>query len=181
LVSLILVSLPAAASGGVVALRSSGYVDIGFDADDRAIDPTSPTAQDPDIFSTTRRVQPRPRGGSWLVVGIRTYEFMVGYWAFRVQLDTRGDPDADFIMRLVDNGAGVVKCQVRRVNTWPWRRGIYWAESYTSSGDQTKCRVPLLWVWPTKRIRWNVSSPPGFEGEPGVWEFAPGKGGWYPS
>lgn len=183
LIWLMLVPVPASAST-VGALRSGGYVDTGFDADDRPFDPTSAMQQDPDIYSTTRRVQPRPQGGSWLIVGFRAYEWLIGYWGVRVDLDTRGGPDADFRMRFWDGGTGTTGCEVRPINEWPWREGIYWAESYISSGDQVKCRVPLQWVWPTKRIRWNLSSPPGYEGfggEPRIWEFAPGGGGWYPS
>jgi hypothetical protein len=151
-----------------------GYVDTGLDPDDRPIDRTSCCQQDPDIRSSTRRVWEGKAGMHWLSVNFRAFEPLSGYWSVTVGLDSRGGRFVDHRMHFGDDGLGQTSCFLGSGK----RLGIYHAPRF---GDRASCRVPLRWVAPSKRIRWKLFSPKGFEGT-GVRidEYAPDRG-WYSS
>jgi hypothetical protein len=168
-------AMPASATAH--APRDPVYKDTGYDPDDVPIDAGSCCQQDPDVGSTTRKVA-NTNGGRSLFITFRTFEALLGYWTVHVFLDTRGGPHVDAKMRLQDSGLGPFRCGVRFLAEGPRRKGEL---ILPLSGSRATCRVPLRWVHPTKRIRWRLISPEGFEAgtEPGVDEYAPDDRGWY--
>jgi hypothetical protein len=170
-------TMPASATAPV--RRDAVYKDTGDDPDDVPIDSGSCCQQDPDVRSTTRKVATNTTGGRSLFITFRTFEALLGYWTVQVFLDTRGGPHVDAKMRLHDSGVGPTRCGVRFLAEGPRREGELML--ITGGGDRATCRVPLRWVHPTKRIRWRLISPEGFEAgaEPGVDEYAPDDRGWY--
>lgn len=169
-------TMPASATARVG--RDAVYKDTGYDPDDVPIDAGSCCQQDPDVRSTTRKVATNTNGGRSLFITLRTFEALLGYWTVQVFLDTRGGPHVDAKMRLHDSGLGPTRCGVRFLAEGPRREGEL---VLPLLGSRATCRVPLRWVHPTKRIRWRLISPEGFEAgtEPGVDEYAPDDRGWY--
>jgi hypothetical protein len=175
-VAITTVGLASSAFAGASTPRDPVYVDTGYDPDDIPVDEGSCCQRDPDIRSTTRKVATGTNGRS-LFITFRTYERLLGYWAVRVRLDTRGGPDADAHMALRDSGVGPTRCGVRFLAWGPRRQGTL---HLPRGGHRATCRVPLRWVHPSKRIRWKLLSPAGAEGtEPGVDEYAPDDRSWY--
>jgi hypothetical protein len=150
-----------------------GYKHVGFDPDDRPIDPTSCCQQDPDIRSTMRRVWEDAGGRRWLTIKFRAYEWLIGYWSVTARLDSRGGRSYDYRLTLWDDGLGQAGCYLRPGH----RIGQYHP---SEQRDRVRCRVPLRWVEPTKQIRWRLFSPKGLEGTGvRIYEHAPDHG-WYP-
>jgi hypothetical protein len=150
------------------------YTDTGLDPDDVPVDESSCCQQDPDIRATTRKVWIDDQDRKWLTVSFRAYEALDDYWAVRVRLDSRAGPRADAKMWIFDPGLGEPPgCTFRRKGS-TLKDG-----TYRASEDSARCRVPLRWAEPRKRIRWKLFSAGGGEGTgPVVDEYAPDSG-WY--
>jgi hypothetical protein len=149
------------------------YRDTGFDPDDRPAT-NNCCVRDPDIRSSTRTVLV-DHEGSWLLVKFRTYDYLLGYWTVRVSFDARGGPSKDRRMRLTDNGSGRAHCSFQARAGASWLLGDY---RERASSDGARCRVPLRWVRPNKRIRWKLFSPKSLESGKRIDEYAPDLG-WY--
>lgn len=164
--------VPAVAAGP--AAPQVRYTDTGLDPDDIPVDESSCCQQDPDIRASTRKVWIDDQDRKWLTVSFETYENLIGYWNVRVRLDTRAGPRADAKMWIFDTGTDEAGCTFRRDGS-TMEDGRYLQVQV----DKVRCRVPLRWAEPRKRIRWKLFSAGGGEGTgPVVDEYAPDSG-WY--
>ena len=156
--------VPVLVSALVIAVASSasasGYRSTGFDPNDRR------DRFRPDISSTTRKVWAAPNGHSYLTVTIRTYKDLPSWWDARVALDSRGGALRDLRMHIWNGGDDGHGCDV------DGKKG-----SFHQQGRWARCRVPLRYVDPNKRIRWKVVALAAFDvGNP---DYAPNGRGWY--
>jgi hypothetical protein len=146
---------------------ASAYVDRGTDPDDRA-----PVRYDPDIRATVRKVETGSHGRRLTIV-VRAYEELGIWWSIEVRMDARGGRHADTGMRLWNADTGGTGCDV-------WKRG-HRSEPlegrFRQAGDGARCRVPIRWIDPNKRIRWRLVSETLDPGD-GETERAP-NAGWY--
>ena len=136
-----------------------GYRATGFDPNDRH-------GYVPDISSTTRKVRAASNGHRYLTVTLRTYENLPSWWDAVIVLDTKGGSLRDSKMHLWNNGDDGHGCEVDGR-----------AAAFREHGHWARCRVPLRYVNPNKRIRWKVLSLAAFD--VGNADYAPNDRGWY--
>ncbi|HUP21079.1 MAG TPA: hypothetical protein VM778_14165 [Gemmatimonadota bacterium] len=165
---------PAAHATPTAADRSSptsragaGYKDVGHDPDDRAI-----VGHDPDIRRTSRRVYPTDRGRA-LKIKVHAYEELGLWWFMEILLDSRGGPEYDYEMHIINADLNGAFCVVQAR-----REGHRQEGRFQQKRTWTACRVRAGFVHPTKRIRWRIVSESGDEEPESVTERAPDRG-WY--
>jgi hypothetical protein len=147
-----------------------GYEDTGFDPNDRINN-----GWDPDIASTTRKVWAAANGHRYLTVTLRAYEDFSLQWYAIISVDSRGGTLRDYRIYIGSTEFSGHGCSVlhrgqhfRHVKAGAFKQRHGWA----------RCRVPLRFVQPNKRIRWKVYSPRSLQ-IPTSREYAPNHGGWY--
>ena len=142
------------------------YRDKGHDPDDRPA-----LGFDPDIRATVRSVWLTEHAGRQLRVKFRAYERLGVWWFVNVRLDSRGGPQVDYVIFLSDQDLGGSGCAIRRGLPGPPVEG-----SFSQERDRASCRVPARLVRPTKKIRWKLVSPSGYDGTS---DAAPNGSRWF--
>jgi hypothetical protein len=143
------------------------YQDTGFDPDDRSLGES-----DPDIRSSTRRVEPSQHGRV-LSIRVRTYEPFGPFWELRVFLDSKGGRRADYLV-LMTQADVAGRCTLDE-------RGGGQDETIgrlRSRQDVARCRLPARLVDPDKQPRWRIVSPSQSSNPGAETERAPNEG-WY--
>ena len=153
------------------ASSALAYQDVRLDPNDRPA-----VGYDPDIRSTGRVVYTTAQGVRRLRVGFRAYEPLGVWWTVDVYIDSKGGPRADYVMKLANTDVTAGKgCGITPVGGGgaDRRKG-----RFRQHGDQATCSVRLSLLVHTKRIRWRLVSPSGYD-PPGTTDIAPNGGGWY--
>jgi hypothetical protein len=152
------------------ASSALAYQDVRLDPNDRPA-----VGYDPDIRSTGRVVSATAQGVRWLRVGFRAYEPLGVWWFVNVYIDSKGGPQADYLMRLANADLSGKGCDISPVGGGGADRS---KGRFRQHGDQATCSVRLSRLVHTKRIRWRLVSPSGYD-SPGKTDIAPNGGGWY--
>lgn len=159
----------ALAAGLAVAAPAYGYEDTGFVPNDRRNN-----RYDPDVSSTTRRVWLASNGHRYLTVTFRAYERLSYLWTVIVSLDSRGGTQRDYRIYMDSTEFSGHGCGVLH-------RGQHFRHfkggAFKQRHDWARCRIPLRFVQPNKRIRWKLYSPTLIT--PGDVEYARNHRGWY--
>ena len=124
-----------------------------------------------DLARTRRDVQ---RSGGQTLLRF-TFDVHGGYlsnwWGMEVFLDTRGSSKRDYAMHLVDADQSGRGCDIWKVGH---RRDTRRKGHFNRGDGWARCRVPVRWVEPDKKIRWKVRIHTNGE----LVDRAP-DGGWY--
>lgn len=124
------------------------YDDTGYDAQDQS--------EGYDISSTTRRVY-QGNGHRVLKVVVRIYEGdrplddQNYVWFVEVRIDSRRGQAHDVIMNIWSEDLSGRGCELEDRRSRTLTEGLFRVTATTAS-----CRVPLRFVDPGKRIRWNI-------------------------